>query len=523
MAKGKPSKNPKKAAAETVEPVTETATVAAPETEKDTSPQRFLERLKIAGHVGLQILLGIIIFVQVNYLSCQRYERWDLTQNRKFTLSDTTTNFLGRLDSEVNLVMAFLGSSELFDDVKGLLSEYERNSNGRVTAEVLDLSRDRQRLAQLRDENGIEFNRDSIVIFSRDRTKIIPSEELVRRDRGTGRIVEFRGEEVLTSALLEVTEKQQKKIYLVIGKRRGEEIQNIAEQLSKLVAAQNARLETLALEGAPRIPEDADAVILAGNSQPLTEREVELLSDFWFNDDQEQKRGALIVLLDPENKDEALHTFLRTYGVGPEDDRVLSVASVPGFASAKITDVTVALLEGPGVAPNLARLTTQLTGQTQSLAVERESDLLKMDNIHPQPLMVTAQNFWGETDYQNADVAFSENQDHAWPIFTAASVVRGSIADPELKKSTSRLVVVSNPDLIDPAGNTSKVSADFLMSTLNWSLDREELVGISPRKPTTYVLSVDPAKLSLFQNLIIFIMPTLALLAAGFVWFIRRA
>lgn len=527
MAKGKPRKSAKKKTAATPEssPVSASEKSPPPAEPKErlTSPQRFLERLKIGGHVGLQILLGVIIFVQVNYLSCQRYHRWDLTQNRKFTLSDTTTNFLGRLDSDVHLVMAFLGSSELFDDVRGLLSEYERHGNGRVSAEVLDLSRNRQRLAQLRDEHGIEFSRDSLVILSRDRTKILAGEELVSRDRQTGRIVEFRGEEVLTSSMLEVTEKQQKKIYLVIGKRRGEELQTIAEQLSNLVATQNARLESLALEGAPKVPEDADAIILAGNSQPLTEREVELLSQFWFRDEgDEQERGALVVLLDPENKDEALHTFLRTYGVAPRDDRVLSVASVPGFASAKITDVPTQLLEGPGVAPNLASLTTQLTGQTQSLSVEAESDLLRMDNIHPRPLMVTARNFWGETEFQVTDPTFSEDQDNAWPVFTAASVIRGSMADPELKAKTSRLVVVSNPNLIDPEGNTSKVSADFLMSSLNWALDREELAGISPRKPTAYVLSVDPAKLSLLQNLIILVIPALAFLAAGFVWFLRR-
>ena len=61
------------------------------------------------------------------------------------------------------------------------------------------------------------------------------------------------------------------------------------------------------------------------------------------------------------------------------------------------------------------------------------------------------------------------------------------------------------------------------MSSLNWALDREELAGISPRKPTAYVLSVDPAKLSLLQNLIILVIPALAFLAAGFVWFLRRA
>ena len=484
---------------------------------------RKIGRFRIAGNVVAQLLLAVVIFFQLNYVSCQRYDRWDLTQNRKFTLSDTSVNFLGRLDSDVHLVMAFLRSSELFDDVKGLLSEYERNGGGRVTAEVLDLGRDRQRLAQLRDEHGIEFTGDSLVIFSGERKKIIGAEELVTRENRERRIIEFKGEEALTSALLEVTEQQQKKLYLVFGKRQGEELMAIAEQLSRLASVQNARLESLALEGIPEIPEDADAVILAGNTQPLTEREMKVLSDFWYDQDQDQAQGALIVLLDPSNDDEFLNTFLRTHGVGPRDDRVLSVTSIPGLADRKITDVTVAMLEGPGVAPQLSRMTTQLGGQTQSLAVELESDLLKMDNIHPRPLMITAQNFWGETEFRREDVSFSKEQDHPWPIYTAASVVRGSMDDVTLNRETSRMVVVSNPDLIDPQGNTTKVNADFLMSAINWSLDREQLTGISPRKPSIYVLAVDPAKFSLLQSLITMILPALILFLGGVVWYFRRA
>ena len=50
--------------------------------------------------------------------------------------------------------------------------------------------------------------------------------------------------------LLEVTEQQQKKIYIVAGKRRAEELINIARKLESLASAQNARIELLTLEAA---------------------------------------------------------------------------------------------------------------------------------------------------------------------------------------------------------------------------------------------------------------------------------
>jgi len=479
-------------------------------------------RLRIAGHVALQVVLATVIFLQVNYLSCRRYQTVDLSQNRKFTLSETTSGYLGTLTSKVNIVMAFLETSELYSDVKGLVSEYDRVGGDFVTSEYLDLSRSRERIADLKDRHGLSFNRDQIVILSDSgRVKTLAADEFVTRDNAAGgRVVEFRGEEVLTAALLEVTEQQQRKIYLLTGDRRFDEISRIAEQLQPLTNAQNARLESFSLEGATAIPLDADALILPGNSEDLTSREVDLVRDFWI-----RKKGGLVILLDPSAEAPNLAAFLREHGVAPRDDRVLSVVSIPGVAARKATDVPVTLMPGDGPTRDLPAMTLRLTGMTQSLGVQYGDDLLLSENIRPFPLMLAADGFWGEADYQAADVGYNPDFDHGRPdpVFVAASVERGEPADPSLEKGSSRLVVVGNPDLIDPRGNTAKVGADFLMASLNWTIGREELMGISPRRPTTFTLDISPADFGFLQSLMIFMMPLAALIAGGFVWFRRRA
>jgi hypothetical protein len=92
-----------------------------------------------------------------------------------------------------------------------------------------------------------------------------------------------------------------------------------------------------------------------------------------------------------------------------------------------------------------------------------------------------------------------------------------------LAQGSSRLVVVGNASLIAPDGNTSKVAADFTMASLNWIMNREELMGISPRRPTSFTLNISPADFGLLQSLAIFVMPGLALIVGGFVWMRRRA
>jgi len=485
------------------------------------SAGRRLERYRAAGLVAVEVVLLLVVFFQVNYLGCRRHTTWDLTENRRFTLSETTGKVLADLGDEVRVVMAFLASSELHAEVKGLLAEYDRLGGDRVVAEYLDLSRSRSRLAELKDRHQLEFGGDQIVLLAANgRIKTIRADELVNRDPATGRVDEFRGEEVLTAALLEVTEQRQKKIYLVTGDRRADALVRIAKQLQPLVNAQNARLEGLVLEGRDALPEDADVLFFPGNSEDLTSRELALVREYW-----EGRRGGLVIFLDPAADTPNLNSLLREHGVAPRGDRVLSVLSIPGVAARKTYDVPVALMPGEGPTRDLPALSLRLLGQTQSIEVLAEDDLLLSENIRPRPLMIAATGFWGETDFGDEEVSFNPAIDHGQPdpVYTAASVERGEPGDPGLTKGTSRLVVVGNADLVSPQGNTSQVAADFALSALNWVMNRETLVGISPKRPTLFALSVEPARLAFLQSLLLFVLPGTALLAAGFVWMRRRA
>jgi hypothetical protein len=483
--------------------------------------RRALERGRTVLIVLVQVILAVVVFFQLNYLSCRRHTAWDLTQNGRFTVSETTRQVLGELGAEVRLVMAFTGNAELYSEAKGLVGEYDRLGGDQVVAEYLDLSRSRSRIAELRDRYGIEFTGDQIVIIGEnDRVRTIPAEDLVNRDASSGVVLDFKGEEVMTAALLEVTEQRQRKIYLLTGDRRAEDLVKIAEQIQPLANAQNARLEGLVLEGREAIPEDADVLFFAGNTEDLTERELGLVRDFW-----ESRRGGLVIFLDPSAATPKLNSLLREHGVAPRADRVLSVVSIPGVTARKSFDVPVSLMPGPGPNRDRAALSLTLPGQTQSIEVMEGDDLLLSENIRPIPLMIAASGFWGETEYQTEEVSFNPSLDHGQPdpVYAAAAVEKGVPGDPALAQGSSRLVVVGNANLISPIGQTSQVAADFTMASLNWVMNREALVGISPRRPTVFTLSVAPDRVALLQTLLILVLPGLALIAGGLVWLRRRA
>ena len=493
---------------------------------------RAVGRFGIALQVGLQIALAAIIFAQINYVGCRRYERWDMTQTGRFTLSSISKSFLQSLDSDVLVVMAFTRNSGLFSEVEGMLTEYERQSNDRLRVEVLDLSRNRDRLAELKDQHGIEFNRDMLAIISDNRVKVVGAEDLVRRS-ADGRVSEFSGEEILTSTLLEVAEAQQKKVYLLSGNRVVDELMAIGQQLTDLAVIQNLRVETLVLGTANAIPTDAEAIVIAGPDVDLNTRELELIEDYWEN-----RSGSLLVMLNPAASTPNLSAFVRKRGIAPQDDRILSVANIPGLVSTgQIRDVPITFLAvrpgqpGTEITRELFGLAATMINQTQSLKVFQDDDLLAADGIKVAPLIVADQRFWGETEYRDDIVAASENQDNTGLLYTAAAAEKtpssvipsaGDETAADASQKPSRLVVISNDLVLDPSGNTQKPNADFVMNSLNWLIDRSEMIGISPRKPTAYSLSITPGQFGLLQTLAIIIMPVAALALGGVIWFLRR-
>ena len=155
--------------------------------------KRRLERGRTALLVAVQVVLILLVFFQLNYLSCRRHTAWDLTRNGRFSVSETTQQVVGDLATEVRVVMAFLGSSDLHSEVKGLIAEYDRLGGDRLVAEYLDLSRSRERLGELRDRHGIEFTGDQVVVIGENgRVRTLPAEDFVNRDPSSGAVLTFK-------------------------------------------------------------------------------------------------------------------------------------------------------------------------------------------------------------------------------------------------------------------------------------------------------------------------------------------
>ena len=175
-------------------------------------------RWGIGLNVLLQIILTLALFFGVNRLSYRYHARLDLSPQQNFTLSSATLNILDKLSKDVYIANVFARDSKVYGDVQTLVEEYRINGRDRVKVRSIDPVRDIERAEALKAETGLPLDQSGVVVRVGKRTRFITEEELVVRETGTEtqrRIKEFRGEDAITSAIINVVEGEGRKFYKI--------------------------------------------------------------------------------------------------------------------------------------------------------------------------------------------------------------------------------------------------------------------------------------------------------------------
>lgn len=89
------------------------------------------------------LLLTLIIIVLVNFISGYLFTRFDLTEEKRFTLSDQTVDLLDSLQEELNVKVYLDGNLDpgflrLRNETKEMLTEFEAFSNGNLIFEFIN-------------------------------------------------------------------------------------------------------------------------------------------------------------------------------------------------------------------------------------------------------------------------------------------------------------------------------------------------------------------------------------------------
>ena len=466
-----------------------------------------IHRFQIGVNVIIQALVILGIIVMLNYMSFRHFKRWDFSRDRKYALSSQTRNLLQNLPKPVKAVVFFSSAAEIAPDVNNLLREYEFASKGQFKTEVVDPFRSLTRAQELQAKYKFGANENILILDIDGKNKFVNAADMADFDMPdqmammTGqtqpRLKDFKGEQAITSALIELTEGKPNKVYYVTGHGEPELTSPDQSVFNESLKRQNIQVAALNLLNIGSIPEDARSLIICGPKHDYTELEMKLLSDFW------DKNGRVFVLLNPFAKTPRFTSWLNFLAIQPQDDRVLRTGTFlkmddegkPKLTTGVISNPTFVILDShTNITKDIDGVTKQLLGTTQSLLIDKSRETIA--KLHIVPILQSGEGFWGATDLSGGEdkqVFFDPKKDHIGPLTLAVAVEKGAVQDERVKVDSSRLIVIGNAELLNNSAYrlSEGVSNDLTVNILNWLLDREEVIGIPPKEKKNLTISLD--------------------------------
>jgi len=495
-----------------------------------------------------QVALLLLGMVFLNYLSSKVHYTADFSRSGDYSLASSSKNYLGGQalsgrERPVKWSLVCRRSSPFYERVRALSEEYERASGGKIELEVIDPIRSPDRTQQFIATYDLALVRDLVLIDARpsENDPVINEtiggdpalnphitlalvEEMVTFEVGKDgqrRPRSFRAEDILTARLVEAIEGKPRTLLFLADKSRidseGEDSPwaNLAETLRY----QNIQLIPANLSGLSEVPAEVNGLAIIAPKYDFSEQEIATLDAYWNS-----PRSALLILLEAGECPPSLKIFLRSKGVTPKGDRIISKDG-----NRVITTVRGQFTMGIPFLKDLSGKAAVFEGASSSLDIREGADDLGMRKIAPVPLIRAADEFWGETDFgkitdkdENPGETFDRFKDYSTPLYLAAAITRGASNDDRFAADTSRMVILSNTDFLKPEMQRAE-NIDFLASSANWLVHRESLAGLALRTIGTYKLPLLDVQVSFINRLNLFFLPLTFLLVGGLVYSARRS
>src|SRR5437016_6377940 len=193
-----------------------------------TLSEKKIGRIRIGFNVLVQIVLVLFLVAMVNSFAFKHYARWDFSRDQKYALSDKTKRFLDTLNSKMRVTVFFAPNTPITADVQNLLTEYQYAGKGKIDVEHIDPERNLSRAKELFDKYKVVTDESLLVLDYDGRNKTVKASEMADVDQsgmafGEGpRVTAFKGEQAITSAMIDLVEGKKKTLGYVTGHKEAQ-------------------------------------------------------------------------------------------------------------------------------------------------------------------------------------------------------------------------------------------------------------------------------------------------------------
>ncbi len=447
-------------------------------------------------------LLGILIII--NYLFVVKTSYFDITRNKKFTLTEQTKNLLKEINYNINLKVFYL--SKYQHRISLTLNTYCKE-NDRITYELID--------PIMKPLIAEKYNVKSprIIIFE------APNKTITLKPPPRG----FNSEREITTAFYRLMSDQSNTVYFTAG--HGEKsISNTNRDGINIardrLLEQNYLVETLNLQTITEIPSDCSVLIIADPTTSFTDEERTIIIRYL------NKGGNILLMVSPKLTTN-LDNIMKSHGLEFGDDFIYETAS----------DKTTRLgPTAPLCAPmDQSEITSSLMNQNFIFPFVRSVNIIyKIDEMTITRLLTSSEDSWAETNIESA----MEIRDGIRPT-----------RDENEKKGPITVAVTSETEVLIPdstavGGYTVKLvrsaffgnamfitnaivsqftaNMNLFLNTVNWITRNEQIINITPHQTFFTPVELTRAERKKLSWFTLFIYPFSILMVGLVVWLRTR-
>jgi ABC-type uncharacterized transport system involved in gliding motility auxiliary subunit len=337
--------------------------------------------------------------------------------------------------------------------------------------------------------------------------------------------VEQPDEEKLTNAIVKLTRQGSKKVYFVTGHNerpaegKGSDGKEGYARAAEALRNENYQVASLTLETVPEVPDDADAVILAGPTAPLRPGDADKLDRYLA------RGGAVLAMVDPRAQTD-FGDVLAGWGVELGQDAVVDrLQSIFGQAMNP--------LAVPSATHEITRDMREVTMFPMARTVKARSGV---DGASFAPLVTTSENAWGERDLEQLfaqGVAELGGDDTKGPVPIGVAgkpkpqspaPAPPAPAEGEAPKPAPepRLVAIGDSDFASNQALEAYQNRNLFVNSVNWLLGDVESISIRPARSRASRLALSTDQFTQVRSLALFVLPELIAVLGVWAWWSRR-
>jgi ABC-type uncharacterized transport system involved in gliding motility auxiliary subunit len=445
--------------------------------------------------VGTNALIAtttiLIIIGLINFIAIRHSFRFDLTENKIFTLSSQTQAIVKNLSQPLKV---WVFDRNIDPETKSLLENYRRYSQ-QFQFEVVD------------PEINLELAKSKFNVQSLGEVYLEYGDKKQRIQTLDPRSRNSLTEVQLTNAIEKIKRDRTLTIYFLQGHGEApfEDTEGGLSQAVQSLENRGYQVEPLILATSGKIPDDTSLIAVVGATRKLFSAEVKILQEYLNNG------GSMLLMLPPET-DPGLTPILDEWGI-ELDNRLVIDAS--GAGSILGLSPAAPIINNYGAHP----ITKDFN---QGLAIFPESRPLKIiakEGITTTPLVITNEQSWAESDLSDRELKFDSSTDIKGSLDLAFALTRK--VNSQAKES--RLVIFGSETFATNGWFQQQLNGDLFLNSINWLVgEDEQTLSISAKEQTNRRLNISPWQARTIRLTALLIVPIIAVCMAIFTWWRRR-